>query len=550
MEKKKIELLTLRQTETMEDVKNKLHKFNCCAIVRPTGFGKTRLLAKFIGELLEETRENDYSKLLGRGGVKGKKVMFVYPTKVISQSMDGYIESDVESDEVEYDVSSENNLNYNLIKVKDKYRFEAVTYSMFRKRILNNGESEVKYILDNYSLIVFDEMHFMGARLVKEALYNLKPYLDKYKIPYIGATATELRMDKFNVIQEYFDGNMTYRYDMGDMIRDLLICKPLYVFSSYYNKDMNEYIKKYASAIPNKKLSDKEALKLTNKIKVMYNIPAILQRNINKLKDEYNVDISYMKFIAFYLTIDEIEKNIDKVKEYFKVAFPDYNIRIHEIYSVTKNGSKVVDDVSVLNKLKRKDKTIDLIFSCNMLNYGYHVNDLTGVLMFRHTASPVIYAQQMGRPLTVESDVPAIIFDFVYNMNMTPIFKYFLYDLDFEEKEESNSYLGNRVKNKDYTEYDVVLVDELRDILDMINSSKMVGEDVLERAKYYYYATDENGNLKYGISIKNLNKVFSCNMDKDFVRYLVKNRLSLHKYDVKDYMEMYNEMKRNMFMEN
>lgn len=559
MNKKKMKLLTQRQTETIEDAKAKIKKYNCCAIVRPTGFGKTRTLAKFIGDVLEETRDNDYSKLLGRGGVKGKSVLFVYPTEIIRQTMESYEEPDTdveldEIDEIEYtdSESTESFLyNTNLIKREDKNtRFDGITYSMFRKRVLTNDKDEViKDIVENYSLIVFDEMHFMGARLVKEALNILKPALDKYKVRYIGATATEIRMDKFNVIQTYFDGNLTYHYDKLDMVRDGLIEKPYYVYTTYYTKALMNYVKKKGSVVPGKQLEDKEALKIVNKIKDMYDVDKILKRNIEKLRDTSGVDISYMKFISFHLTIDDIQKNIDKVRVYFKLAFPDYTIRVHEIYSATKKSNYVVDDVSKLKTLKRQDKTIDLIFSCNMLNYGYHVKDLTGVLMFRHTKSPVIYAQQMGRPITVESDVPAIIFDFVYNLDMAPIYKYFLYDLNYERKEEENTGAGRKkVCEKDDTEYGVVLVDELRDIFDIIKSSSIVGKDVLEKAEMYYYATDEANSklLKYAISVGELSKVFSCSMEKDFIKHLVSKGLPLQSYDLEKYGPMYNVVKNDI----
>ena len=52
-----------------------------------------------------------------------------------------------------------------------------------------------------------------------------------------------------------------------------------------------------------------------------------------------------------------------------------------------------------------------------MLTFGYHVADLTGILMFRSTISNIIYTQQVGRCLSVVQDNTTIIFDFVENLH-------------------------------------------------------------------------------------------------------------------------------------
>ena len=52
-----------------------------------------------------------------------------------------------------------------------------------------------------------------------------------------------------------------------------------------------------------------------------------------------------------------------------------------------------------------------------MLNMGYHVNNLTGIAMYRGTESGIIFAQQLGRVLSSGSDKPSLVFDFVDNIH-------------------------------------------------------------------------------------------------------------------------------------
>ena len=40
------------------------------------------------------------------------------------------------------------------------------------------------------------------------------------------------------------------------------------------------------------------------------------------------------------------------------------------------------------------------MFAVNIFNEGMHVNGVDGVIMTRHTTSPIVYLQQIGRALS------------------------------------------------------------------------------------------------------------------------------------------------------
>lgn len=70
------------------------------------------------------------------------------------------------------------------------------------------------------------------------------------------------------------------------------------------------------------------------------------------------------------------------------------------------------------------NENLKLMFSVNMLNEGYHLPDIDGVVMMRPTKSPTVYMQQMGRALAIgnSSNRPVII-DLVDNFDSIRIIK-------------------------------------------------------------------------------------------------------------------------------
>lgn len=99
-----------------------------------------------------------------------------------------------------------------------------------------------------------------------------------------------------------------------------------------------------------------------------------------------------------------------------------------------------------------------LLFTIDMLNEGIHVKDVSGVILFRPTVSPIIYKQQIGRALSASKAREPIIFDVVNNIEN-------LYSIGAVEQEMRDALLLLR----DRGEGDEVVVDrfevidELRD---------------------------------------------------------------------------------------
>jgi len=64
----------------------------------------------------------------------------------------------------------------------------------------------------------------------------------------------------------------------------------------------------------------------------------------------------------------------------------------------------------------KTEKSIDLIYCCQMLTMGYHVPGLTGIVMARGTESNICYVQMLGRALSSGAEETGIVFDMLFWM--------------------------------------------------------------------------------------------------------------------------------------
>ena len=156
------------------------------------------------------------------------------------------------------------------------------------------------------------------------------------------------------------------------------------------------------------------------------------------------------KYIVFCSNIEEMKKRIAEAQEIFSKVNP--NIKIYNVSS---------DDELRRNQkeLKRFENDADeeklkLMFSVNMLNEGYHLPDIDGVVMMRPTKSPTVYMQQMGRALTIGnlSNKPVII-DLVDNFDSVRVIKEVTDKLVNECNNASKDDESKKFEIFDYTRY-------------------------------------------------------------------------------------------------
>lgn len=441
------------QESTKLEAVSLLNKYGKCLMVRPTGTGKTHIMA-------ELSSEYDWDK-----------VFFVYPTNAVRDQV-SYEKDMRKNDVVSY-------ISYKLLDMRVKSGDFIESLREYEKRSV---------------LFLFDEAHLCGA---EERRKSIKLIMDEFpQFCYLGATATPDRGDGYDVLNEIFDGQKVYDYSRHRAICEGILEQPYYVASRF---DIVRQFKELGI----KKLNNQKLLTKEKKIEYMTyiknkaleltkyeDLSNVLKENINNLIE----DTSYMKFLVFFSTVNLINEKKDEVISWFKKAFP--NMRINTLVVVLGNKSALKEATGLI----RRDGVIDLVFCIDMFTYGYHVDDITGEIMMRFTKSDIVLNQQVGRCLSTMSNDRKIIFDFIGNSNISTYFD----SLEDEEVEGKNTKVGDS-DSGDLTDVfykgDLIRVDtniiDINEMLRFCDYDELALEKAVARAVKYK-------NMPLEIAIKEL----------------------------------------------
>lgn len=363
------------RADTYKEAEALLKKYGKCAIIRPTGFGKTGILTKII---------KNHSD---------KKILYLYPTEVVKNTV------------LEFYYKNRKNRPDTI---------DNVIFMTYMK-LTNLSETDMKYLKDVY-MIICDECHRLGATETMEGMKDLIGLNPKVKL--LGATATPERMDMIDEIAMFFDDRVTSKYTLHDAFQDGIIKKPYYCFCAFGESDPRRLaqIKKDAMLqVEPMSANDREyATELLKAKMIEISKLARMDYVLSETLAEVDIDTSYQKYIVFFSDFAHMRKAKKNVKKWFKTAFPEHSINELIVSSET---PEYMQNVDKLDSLATQENTIDLIYSCEMLNMGYHVSDLTGIIMYRGTYSSIVYMQQLGRALSTGDTLPKIVFDVVDNIH-------------------------------------------------------------------------------------------------------------------------------------
>jgi SAM-dependent methyltransferase len=362
-----------QQKQTYSEILELLQKHGKCAVERPVGFGKTWMFSKI-------------SSLY-------KRVLFIVPNHEIERA----IEND-----------------YRNIRCKD-IRFH--TYYGLGRKWKQNMLDDI--LIHKFDLIVLDELHCAGADLARCAIKEIIPKLKHMGIHILGGTATNDRSDGYDPIVDMFDNIQPFIYTMENMLIDGLAPIPHYTYSTFGRIDnIKRYFQGILQDLP-VHLSQAEFEANMKSIEVSLANRANACDVIKEaIKNVYNEPLDYMKFLVYFPTIRVLEEKMDEIKEAFEIAFPDMYVRTLIVHS----GGRYNKNIRLVEEYRHTSNTIDLILTINQLNLGYHVEDLTGVCLMRLTRSAIIGKQQAYRPISVGSNHPGIIIDFVNCLHKEFIF--------------------------------------------------------------------------------------------------------------------------------
>ena len=350
-----------------------------------------------------------------------------------------------------------------------------IVFFTYAKLMLMDA-SEINEIHPSY--IILDEFHRCGAEMWGKGVQTL---LNSYPdVPILGLSATNIRYldNQRNMADELFDGNVASELTLGEAIVRGILLPPTYVVSVYsYQKELEKYQRRVYRA-KSKAVRDAAQAYLD-----------ALRRALDKADGLDVVFKRHMpdpagKYIVFCANVEHLSEMVSRVPEWFSAV--DANPHIYTAYADDPDANKdfalFKQDTSEHHKL---------LICIDMLNEGVHVEDISGVILFRPTISPIIYKQQIGRALSANKTKQAVIFDVVNNFDN-------LYSIGVleDEMQEAVGYYRDWGEQKEIVNERFQVIDEVRDckklFSELHNTLSASWELMYQAAAAFYKA---NGHL-------------------------------------------------------
>ena len=435
-QEKELRLKEISQS-TLDETLEKLNKNNRVLVVRPTGFGKSFMLAGLT------------SNRLPNGELRFKKCLYIYPTKVIKQDVINTY-GPCGRDERAGKLQNTTFISYSklttIINNLEKGKTAPVnglelfpglvdissdgdwrsddSKATYKAKIIKDsitnyqGPGSLRQWIKQFDLIMMDECHRAGAvgfwrtwdrigSIITKSSDSIKDGETPVKL--VGVTATPDRLDGRDIKEIFGKSNQISKLTLSDCIKEGLLSKFDYVYAI---GDRENFFKTAISTMEDKRIKDKnsplylyEKAELEKASDKMESMNDIIRKSV---KPENTGGETYMRFVVFFEDRKHIQRMSSTVESWFTNAFIGSEINVVNIVTNSKDKDITyeISDVDILEELDKKkaDNKVDLIFCVDKLNMGYHVESITGIMLLRETNSAVIYNQQIGRCFSVRSN--------------------------------------------------------------------------------------------------------------------------------------------------
>ena len=325
--------------------------------------------------------------------------------------------------------------------------------------------------------IILDEFHRCGA---KEWGFGVQRVLNMYPdAMLVGLSATNIRYldNQRDMAMELFDGCIADQITLPEAIARGILPAPKYVISIYsYEKELHMIERRMKQG---GQVAQHEAQRYYEQ----------LRRALDKAPNfgqlfKKHMPNAHGKYIVFCANIEHLRSMAARAKQDF--ALVDAEPHLFRVYEGSPSAR------TNFEKFKKDESDhLKLLYCVDMLNEGVHVDDLSGVILFRPTVSPIIYKQQIGRALSVGDGRTPVIFDIVNNFDGL----YTVSALSAELSALVNLYRNeNRDNMIEVDSFEVI--DELRDcreILQQIENALASTWDAMYREAEKYY--QKHGDL-------------------------------------------------------
>jgi len=366
----------------------------------------------------------------------------------------------------------------NLAEVSGGWQPENIKFFTYAK-LMNMSQSEIDEIKP-YAVVI-DEYHRAGAvgwSKGIETLLKLNP-----NVLMLGLSATNIRYldNQRDMADELFDGNIASEMTLGEAIVRGILNAPKYVLSVFsYEKELEKY-EKSVSRINNttmREVADEYLNALRRTIENADGLDEIFSKHMENRTGKY---------IVFCSCYDTMTECMGYVSKWFGKV--DKEPKVYSVYSGDAGSSKSFSDFVNDND----DSHLRLLFCIDALNEGIHIDDISGVVLFRPTISPIVYKQQIGRTLSANKKTTPVIFDVVNNIEN-------LYSIDGirDEMEAAITYYRYNGNGEEIVTDHFTVIDEVADCRQLFDELEGVlsrsWDYMYEEAKKYY---EEHGSLVF-----------------------------------------------------
>jgi len=357
--------------ETYKKVNEKLNIINRVAVIQPTGTGKMYIALK----MLEENKE--------------KRAIYIAPSNTILH-------------DVKKNIFAEG------MTMSDFPNLRRMTY----QKLATLSDDDIEKL--DFDIIVLDEFHHCGAPEWGKGVERLIQKNPNANI--LGLSATPLRYfdDLKDMSEELFANNVASEMTLEEAIEQGILPEATYVSTLYgYDAEL-ENMQENINKIKDKEKREKAQSLLESLSKRLDENT----RNLPELFAEHMKNQSG-KYIVFCRNIQDMQEKMEQASKMFEGV--NSNITVRSVSAKIKENDKILSDF----ENDDDEQSLKLLYTVDMLNEGYHVKDLDGVIMMRPTLSPTIFTQQLGRALTVGGDKIPVVLDLVNNFSNCKIIEDF-----------------------------------------------------------------------------------------------------------------------------
>lgn len=323
--------------------------------------------------------------------------------------------------------------------------------------------------------IILDEFHRCGAECWGAGVKRLLEAFPDVLVLGLSATSIRYLDNQRDMAEELFDGNIASEMTLGEAIALGILVAPKYVVSLYScGKDLEKYQHR-VNRTKNRAVRDAAQVyldALRRSVSMADGLDDIFGRHIVERSGKY---------LVFCANAEHMDDLVQKVPEWFYKV--DTEPHIYRVYANDPLTNRAFIDFKA-----DQSEHLKLLFCIDMLNEGIHVEDISGVILFRPTTSPIVYKQQIGRALSVGKRCEPLILDVVNNFESL----YSIGSIEQELQEALCVYRGEYGEGEQIVQDRFHIVDEVRDcreLFDALNDTLTASWDLMyEEAKAYFKA--------------------------------------------------------------